>query len=174
MGRSGLECCAVFLIVSCVFALIIAEEHNGNDQLTNTAVSRDLQWYVRRKPGVWLTPRVGRKKRSASPYEENNYRTPSFDREQLESLMDTVQEPPWTLVTINEGKRHTVNFTPRLGRESGEENEPDSWLHDTDLNRELMSQRSPPFAPRLGRRMNTYYFDPRLGKRNSNSQKQLL
>lgn len=159
----------------------------------NTAASRDLQWYIRRKPSMWLTSRVSRKKRSASPYEEN-YRSPSLDREQSESLMDTVQEPPWTLVTINgrnfkvfcflynksklrfvpEGKRHTVNFTPRLGRESGEENELDTWLHDTDLNRELMSQRSPPFAPRLGRRMNTYYFDPRLGKRNSNSQKQLL
>lgn len=78
---------------------------------------------------------------------------------------------------VAEGKRNSVNFIPRLGRELIEDGEPDAiWLYDIDLNRELATRRSPPFTPRLGRRSrNTdYHFDPRLGKRNSNFQKQLL
>lgn len=64
---------------------------------------------------------------------------------------------------VSEGKRHTVNFTPRLGRESGEEAEPsgggsERWMQEMDyaMNAgDLMAQRSPPFAPRLGRKIGT-------------------
>lgn len=64
------------------------------------------------------------------------------------------------------GKR---DFTPRLGRESGEDmlNAPSTysgerWYQDTnDMATDMMSQRSPPFAPRLGRHL----YIPRLGRK---------
>ncbi|KAF2887507.1 hypothetical protein ILUMI_18666 [Ignelater luminosus] len=145
----------------------IAEDHNENDKLANTATPQKYQWYV--------SPRLGRKKKNVSPLEET-HELSSLNKEQLESLLDNIQEPPgWTAYTISDGKPNS-NFVPRLGRELIEETDPDTiWIYDADLNRELITQRSPPFTPRLGRGTNNkYHFDPRLGKRNSNLQKQLL
>lgn len=70
------------------------------------------------------------------------------------------------MLIASEGKRHTVNFTPRLGRDSGEDYmnsaSLDRFLQDPEISAELLSQRSPPFAPRLGRRLSPY--SPRLGR----------
>jgi hypothetical protein len=72
------------------------------------------------------------------------------------------------MICIFLGKRHVVNFTPRLGRESGEEfvssAAEDRWLQDPEMSGEMLSQRSPPFAPRLGRHLSP--FSPRLGREN--------
>ncbi|KAF2904680.1 hypothetical protein ILUMI_01497 [Ignelater luminosus] len=161
MPSYRLECCAAFIVISCVITAAIAEDHNENDKLANTAIPQKYQWYV--------SPRLGRKKKHVSPFEET-YELSSLDKEQLESLLGNIQEPPeWTAYTISDGKRNS-NFVPRLGREIIEIAEPDAiWMYDTDLNRELITQRSPPFTPRLGRGTNkNYHFDPRLGKRSSN------
>lgn len=103
-------------------------------------------------PGMWFGPRLGRRpKRNLSP-------------DQLARLIDLIEDAPWVLFSTNgndmlsESKRHTANFTPRLGRESAEDSmgaaAPDRWLSAAavgDSAADLMSQRSPPFAPRLGR-----------------------
>nr|XP_015835247.1 PREDICTED: PBAN-type neuropeptides isoform X3 [Tribolium castaneum] len=97
----------------------------------------------------WFGPRLGRKKRNSN----------------------ALQDVPWAIIAVNdllEGKRHVVNFTPRLGRESGEEfvnNAPeDRWLQNHETSGEMLYQRSPPFAPRLGRHSSP--FSPRLGREN--------
>ena len=58
------------------------------------------------------------------------------------------------------GKRHVVKFTPRLGRESEEEivngirPDENQWpSDDSAISAEYLYQRSPPFAPRLGRHL---------------------
>lgn len=57
-----------------------------------------------------------------------------------------------------------MNFTPRLGRESDEETgrligNSDRWLQENDVYMGTgdMMARSPPFAPRLGRRIWAQY-----------------
>lgn len=70
------------------------------------------------------------------------------------------------LVSVLGSKR---DFTPRLGRESGEESlnaapsaySGEKWYQENELPTDLMSQRSPPFAPRLGRHL----YIPRLGRK---------
>lgn len=74
--------------------------------------------------------------------------------EQLKHMFNLCELLENGLLNVSGGKRGNVNFTPRLGRESGEEVK-DSWFS------EFYNQKSPPFAPRLGkRRMSVYYFDP--------------
>lgn len=115
--------------------------------------------------GMWFGPRLGRRLK-------RNLQLPNAQL--ARQLVDLVEEAPWLLLAIDgsdlvsEGKRHTVNFTPRLGRESGEEvagggsmmlqaggaSSSDRWLLSpaaADQSSDLMAQRSPPFAPRLGR-----------------------
>ncbi|KAF5281450.1 hypothetical protein FQR65_LT14684 [Abscondita terminalis] len=163
MGQSCLRCCAVIVVLNFLFAITAADQNNGDHRKLV-----GLQWYVNKKPNMIASSHVQRKKRN-SHYDDGFRITSPSEKEQMEAFLEALQEPPWTVLTFNEGKRHTVNFTPRLGRESGEE-ENENWLRDSELSRELLTQRSPPFAPRLGKRMNTYYFDPRLGKRDE-SQK---
>lgn len=118
--------------------------------------------------GMWFGPRLGRRLK----------RNLQLSNAQLaRQLVDLVEEAPWLLLAVDgndlvtEGKRHTVNFTPRLGRESGEDAgrasggvgslllppgsaSSDRWLiapAAADQSPDLMAQRSPPFAPRLGR-----------------------
>jgi hypothetical protein len=55
------------------------------------------------------------------------------------------------LILLTGSKRQTGAFIPRLGRDSKEDEDPDA-----------MEQRSPPFAPRLGRRL--VPFRPRMGR----------
>ncbi|EFA11568.2 PBAN-type neuropeptides isoform X1 [Tribolium castaneum] len=115
----------------------------------------------------WFGPRLGRKKRNSS----NDDLYQDMQKEELVSLTDALQDVPWAIIAVNdllEGKRHVVNFTPRLGRESGEEfvnNAPeDRWLQNHETSGEMLYQRSPPFAPRLGRHSSP--FSPRLGREN--------
>ncbi|CAG2069069.1 unnamed protein product, partial [Timema podura] len=103
--------------------------------------------------GLWFGPRLGRRDR----------RSPSDDLDEIEAgagegaLIELLREAPWAIVPLRGGsKRQTVNYTPRLGRDSSEDQEED------DLNTSLMESRSPPFAPRLGRRL--VPFSPRLGR----------
>ncbi|XP_069680408.1 PBAN-type neuropeptides-like [Periplaneta americana] len=97
-------------------------------------------------PGMWFGPRLGRReKRSADEAQEDS------DGSKVEEIVELLRETPWALVPLKGGKRHTAGFIPRLGRDSNEDDEPD-----------YMEQRSPPFAPRLGRRL--VPFRPRLGR----------
>ncbi|XP_017786058.1 PREDICTED: PBAN-type neuropeptides-like [Nicrophorus vespilloides] len=133
---------------------------------------RSIDSYSKRKmSALWFGPRLGRKKRN--PSSDELLKNTNLDREQLVALLEMLQESPWAVVALNEGKRHNkMNFTPRLGRESGEDlagsTNPNvganRWIQDTEINGDLMSQRSPPFAPRLGRRV--VPFSPRLGREN--------
>lgn len=122
-----------------------------DEEATEAAAARRASQSAQ-SPGMWFGPRLGRRpKRNLSP-------------DQLARLVDMMEDAPWVLLAANgnelltEGKRHTVNFTPRLGRESAEDAAgvlpPDRWLTAAvvgDSAADLMSQRSPPFAPRLGR-----------------------
>ncbi|KAF4532860.1 hypothetical protein B566_EDAN001463 [Ephemera danica] len=74
---------------------------------------------------LWFGPRLGRRRRSPPEDEE-------------------------ALLSYPSGKRQTLTFTPRLGRE----------MDESEL---TVGLRTPPFSPRLGRG-NGLPFSPRLGR----------
>ncbi|CAG9769205.1 unnamed protein product [Ceutorhynchus assimilis] len=108
---------------------------------------------------MWFGPRIGRKKR--------NDINKVYRNEKEQSLLDVLRESPLVVVAVNEeseisaNKQH--NFTPRLGRESGET--APNWLDGAELvDADQLSPRpSNPFSPRLGR-TNYNPFSPRLGR----------
>ncbi|XP_065166501.1 PBAN-type neuropeptides-like [Atheta coriaria] len=129
-----------------------------------------LDFAPKKKYGqLWFGPRLGRRKRTPE-----GYKTSGIERQQLEALIDLIHDSPWAIVAVNgnENKRYDVNFVPRLGRESGEDvlvsglpnMGGERLLQDPEFVGEVMSQRSPPFAPRLGKRV--LPFSPRLGREN--------
>ncbi|KAF5302333.1 hypothetical protein FQA39_LY10372 [Lamprigera yunnana] len=77
-----------------------------------------------------------------------------LNKEQFEAFVEALQGSPWTDYTFNGGKRHALGFTPRLGRDTGKEEDEERF------------RKSTPYSPRLGKRFSNYYFDPRLGKRD--------
>ncbi|CAH0547449.1 unnamed protein product [Brassicogethes aeneus] len=103
----------------------------------------DKRKYDEKAP-LWFGPRMGRRKRNPN---ESYYKY--LETDEINSILDAIQESPYAIVVLNPAKRHTVNYQPRLGRDSGEEN--DEWLQE-DLFEKRMNERSPPFAPRLGKR----------------------
>lgn len=132
--------------------------------------------FVNQKSDFWIKNQNERKKLNFDY--EDFYGVPLLSREQLEALLETVKKShgtfgnmgvdktPTFLSYFLEDKRGAPNFTPRLGRDSEEEDTiPENWSTVTEFSKNLLIQRSPPFAPRLGRNVNTYYLDPRLEKR---------
>ncbi|XP_066590683.1 PBAN-type neuropeptides-like [Prorops nasuta] len=109
--------------------------------------------------GMWFGPRLGRRRRSGVK--------PEIDPE-IEAIANVLDGARWALISIpaeataSGDKRQTTTFTPRLGRESGEDflyansRDQDDFLDD--------DQGVPPlFAPRLGRRL-PFAPSPRLGR----------
>ncbi|XP_015600657.1 PBAN-type neuropeptides [Cephus cinctus] len=107
---------------------------------------------------MWFGPRLGRRRRSDEKSEA--------DVDEINAIAEALNAAPWALVSIPEGKRHAMQvFTPRLGRELAED-----YLLYNSLNgaaqggsQDDVEQRSPPFAPRLGRRL-PFMPSPRLGR----------
>ncbi|PNF21014.1 hypothetical protein B7P43_G09490, partial [Cryptotermes secundus] len=97
--------------------------------------------------GMWFGPRLGRRERRSV----DEILDDAGDG-RVEEVLQLLKETPWVLVPLKGNKRQTGSFIPRLGRDSKEEEE------DPDA----MEQRSPPFAPRLGRRL--VPFRPRMGR----------
>ncbi|KDR07140.1 PBAN-type neuropeptides-like [Zootermopsis nevadensis] len=96
--------------------------------------------------GMWFGPRLGRReKRSVDDFPED------VADIRVEEVMELLKDTPWALLPLRGGKRHIEGFVPRLGRDSNEDEDAD-----------MMEQRSPPFAPRLGRRL--VPFRPRMGR----------
>nr|WGH73127.1 pheromone biosynthesis activating neuropeptide DH-PBAN [Cephalcia chuxiongica] len=106
---------------------------------------------------MWFGPRLGRRRRSDERAETVS--------DETNAISDVLSGAPWALVSLPDGKRRAMKvFTPRLGRESGEEylvynafNGAEGGIQDD------VEQRSPPFAPRLGRHL-PFLPSPRLGR----------
>lgn len=126
--------------------------------------------------GMWFGPRLGRRRRSDKKSELEL--VPEF--EALANALDG--NGRWALITIPSEKRQPTQFTPRLGRESGEESTsmygfasvPASGIVNSFGNdvsavsdqdeAEADEQIFPPlFAPRLGRKV-PWTPSPRLGR----------
>nr|XP_033326895.1 PBAN-type neuropeptides-like [Megalopta genalis] len=104
--------------------------------------------------GMWFGPRLGRRRRSERKTEVDP------DLETLATILDGGR---WAVITIPGGeKRQPTQFTPRLGRDSGEE-----LLYGFPKDQDEFyteEQYVPPFfAPRLGRRL-PWTPSPRLGR----------
>ncbi|XP_046394510.1 uncharacterized protein LOC124162135 [Ischnura elegans] len=92
-------------------------------------------------------------------------------------ITDLLSGSPWALVAVRQypgGKRHSLSFTPRLGRDSDEDDDGvDEEQDGEDDGGEMVvvRRRTPPFAPRLGRRSSpgVMPFSPRLGRRRTRS-----
>ncbi|CAH1153685.1 unnamed protein product [Phaedon cochleariae] len=161
MDRVILVSCAVILVSQFCFEVILASQRF--DGTSGTKGIDDDKYSL-------FTSRLGRKKRNSK---EETYNKPS--EQELAELVEAYEDSPLALIAVNgndklvckniKGKRSS--FTPRLGRNidddlsgvSGNE----KWLQDDDNSAEYVIQRSPPFAPRLGKRMSTLYA-PRLGR----------
>ncbi|KAJ8955529.1 hypothetical protein NQ318_001358 [Aromia moschata] len=167
---------ALFVFTVCFNGVLTA----GNDDYLMDPNSKDVRKAKdedKKYSYLWFGPRMGRRKRN--PTAEI---LKGLDREELETLMETLKNSPWSTATLNnelcpqvtvyeETEDHAriilhnrkenylkdtaLNYTPRLGRDSGEE-------IDDSNNGDFISQRSPPFAPRLGRHLSPY--SPRLGR----------
>ncbi|XP_076748854.1 pheromone biosynthesis-activating neuropeptide [Xylocopa sonorina] len=105
--------------------------------------------------GMWFGPRLGRRRRAD--------RKPEVDMD-LEALNSGLDGSRWTVITIpGTEKRQPTQFTPRLGRESGEEFFSYGFPKDQE---EFYADEQifpPLFAPRLGRRL-PWTPSPRLGR----------
>lgn len=121
---------AIILLTSFFLDTVSSELHESKDMNAYAAPPRPA--------GVWFGPRLGRKKRNPS---EEYFKTVA-----LEGLADSIEDSPWSLVAVNDGKRR-VGYTPRLGREIedmfGEDSGPEDYLF----------QRHVSFIPRLGRQL---------------------
>ncbi|XP_076231654.1 pheromone biosynthesis-activating neuropeptide isoform X2 [Calliopsis andreniformis] len=104
--------------------------------------------------GMWFGPRLGRRRRADRKLEIDS---------ELETLTNMFDAPRW--ITIPEGeKRQPPQFTPRLGRESGEDLFFSYGLPRDQEDFYAEEQIFPPlFAPRLGRRL-PWTPSPRLGR----------
>ncbi|XP_028520746.1 PBAN-type neuropeptides [Apis cerana] len=109
--------------------------------------------------GMWFGPRLGRRRRADRKPEINS---------DIEALANAFEEPHWAIVTIPETeKRQITQFTPRLGRESGEEYFSYGLPKDQE---DLYTEEQiflPLFASRLGRRV-PWTPSPRLGRQLHN------
>ncbi|XP_034193045.1 pheromone biosynthesis-activating neuropeptide [Osmia lignaria lignaria] len=105
--------------------------------------------------GMWFGPRLGRRRRADRKLETDP---------NLETLANILDGSRWAVITIPGGeKRQPTQFTPRLGRESGEEFFSYAYPNDQE---ELYAEEQllpPLFAPRLGRRV-PWTPSPRLGR----------
>ncbi|XP_015437209.1 PREDICTED: PBAN-type neuropeptides-like [Dufourea novaeangliae] len=105
--------------------------------------------------GMWFGPRLGRRRRADRKLEVDP---------DLEALANILDGGRWAVITIPSGeKRQPTQFTPRLGRESGEELFSYGYPRDQE---ELYAEEQifpPLFAPRLGRRL-PWTPSPRLGR----------
>ncbi|KAF5275065.1 hypothetical protein FQA39_LY07002 [Lamprigera yunnana] len=140
--------CVVILVICLLDISTTQQATKDHSKLGN------LQSSVNKQPNP--SSHLLRKKRNS--HSDDIYQ---MDKDQFETLAEALQGYPWFDFIFN-GKRTTFSFIPRLGRESGEE-ENQNWYRDGELNK---ARRSTPFSPRLGKRVYNYYFDPRLGKRN--------
>ncbi|XP_076179419.1 pheromone biosynthesis-activating neuropeptide isoform X2 [Ptiloglossa arizonensis] len=109
--------------------------------------------------GMWFGPRLGRRRRADGKFE--------LDPD-IEAIANILDGGRWALVTVPGGeKRQSTQFTPRLGRDSGEDNFSYRFPKDRE---ELYAEEQifpPLFAPRLGRRL-PWTPSPRLGRQPRN------
>ncbi|CAG9855538.1 unnamed protein product [Phyllotreta striolata] len=152
--------CAVVLIIGICFEIVLASQ---SFDLDGGKMKDEEESKI---PSVWFSPRLGRRKRTLKddPYKPTE--------QELQDLLEAFEESPLALVAINgndklvcknvQGKRSS--FVPRLGRNVEDEVANEKWSQDSDNSAEYVIQRSPPFAPRLGRRVSPY--SPRLGRDN--------
>ncbi|XP_043259560.1 PBAN-type neuropeptides-like isoform X1 [Colletes gigas] len=109
--------------------------------------------------GMWFGPRLGKRHKA----DKNSEADP--DLEALANILDTAR---WGVLAVPGGeKRQSTQFTPRLGRDSGEE----FFSYRSPKDQEELyaeEQLFPPlFAPRLGRRL-PWTPSPRLGRQLHN------
>ncbi|KAF7275824.1 hypothetical protein GWI33_011236 [Rhynchophorus ferrugineus] len=104
---------------------------------------------------MWFGPRIGRRKRNQE-IKHNNNRNDKDD----DNLLDILKESPLVVVAVRDAGK---DFTPRLGRESGENNP--NWFEDGELmeSASISNRASNHFNPRLGRE-SFAQFNPRLGR----------
>lgn len=70
-----------------------------NNQITNKQYDRLHQWYTNNNRGAWHEDGVNRRKRNIL-YEEA-YRTPVLEPEPLDTVVETIQERPWGVLSFN-------------------------------------------------------------------------
>ncbi|KAL6258372.1 hypothetical protein P5V15_010326 [Pogonomyrmex californicus] len=106
--------------------------------------------------GMWFGPRLGKRHRTT----QNEREETNPEVEALTNVLDGVR---WAVVTIPAAndKRQSSQFTPRLGRGSGE----DLYSYGDVIDRSEVDEDDrtlplPIFAPHLGRRL----WGPRLGR----------
>ncbi|CAK9809536.1 PBAN-type neuropeptides [Anthophora quadrimaculata] len=161
-------CRAIFVAVCMVYLLSSASgEYDGRDSSSSVSNDRvansefgsctDGKCIKRTSQditsGMWFGPRLGRRRRAD--------RKSDID---LETLANALDGSRWAVITIpGTEKRQPTQFTPRLGRESGEEFFSYGFPKDQE---ELYAEEQifpPLFAPRLGRRL-PWTPSPRLGR----------
>ncbi|GLV43106.1 hypothetical protein CBL_14216 [Carabus blaptoides fortunei] len=143
----------IFFMVAILLLILVEVSFCSSSDLHNIDEwsSKRLSRSTGINSGLWFGPRMGR--RLKRNMKEANSAGSYNNKDQLNFITDLLQSEPWSIIATNEGNRQ-MNLTPRLGRASDEEIR-DRWLQENDVSMasgDIMA-RSPPFAPRLGRRM---------------------
>ncbi|KOC66334.1 PBAN-type neuropeptide [Habropoda laboriosa] len=158
----------IFVVVCMVYLLSSASgEYEGRDSLSSVSNDRvtnnefgsctDGKCIKRTSQditsGMWFGPRLGRRRRADRKSDAD-----------LDALANVLDSSRWAVISIpGAEKRQPTQFTPRLGRESGEEFFSYGFPRDQE---ELYAEEQifpPLFAPRLGRRL-PWTPSPRLGR----------
>ncbi|XP_025832098.1 PBAN-type neuropeptides-like [Agrilus planipennis] len=141
--NSAVSCSSVLVVIIVLLVEITTYTCGDVDQMVDAKIPDDnyhqYQQGTKKNFALWFGPRLGRRKR--------NFEDEARVAEEFQEAMKLLKERPWIIIAID---KKVDDYTPRLGRESGEEK------------REELS--TPPFAPRLGRRL--LPFNPRLGRGN--------
>ncbi|KAH0558246.1 PBAN-type neuropeptides-like [Cotesia glomerata] len=108
---------------------------------------------------LWFGPRLGRRRRSGAVSQVND---------DINTITDVINANPWAFASYHGtgDKRHSTQFTPRLGRELEDTlvqryltlDKDNDLYHlmdgqNVDQNRQLSLPPPPLFAPRLGRQL---------------------
>nr|ADI88478.1 pheromone biosynthesis activating neuropeptide [Solenopsis geminata] len=107
--------------------------------------------------GMWFGPRLGKR------YKSDEKQELSSEIEILANALDGVR---WAVITIPASDKRQPQFTPRLGRGSGED------LFSYGDAYEVDEDDHPLFVPRLGRRL-PWIPSPRLGRQLRNVLRKL-
>ncbi|XP_019871287.1 PBAN-type neuropeptides [Aethina tumida] len=142
--------CALVFISLIVLEVYCTGSHNYENLPDKSGKKTGYEKYISH---LWSGARLGRKKRNL---DDEVFR--EEQKEQLDNLLQILQDNPWAIVAMTDGKRHVSSFTPRLGREVDD----DFGSNDSMLQFDV-AERSPLFSPRLGRSRSSA-FSPRLGR----------
>nr|BAO00974.1 pyrokinin [Nilaparvata lugens] len=135
----------------CVLCAVVRGDDSSVDGGEGNAET-DSSLYAKRQ-SMWFGPRLGRNKRTQYDITLGAGNDNSLLPSPHENILDLLRDSNWAIIPVTSGDSSEPSWVSRLGRTEDDEEA-------------MEASRSPPFAPRLGRRRHlvSAQFAPRLGR----------